>query len=195
MSDHKHDFYMTIYETVECFDKDCKFKISLERLFELLEIGLNASQASQSRTENSPITDEELDMIQWRAGRGCHYEGTIIWTSKHGIEVIEKDVPVLIAEVRRLNREVADLNKQLVELIEKNDRMESHLEAISAWGDAYPLVVFPEPDFKKVRELLEAGGITLDAVSASNMRHVVEGVAKIAREGLGEDPQSPTSGG
>lgn len=76
--------------------------------------------------------------------------------------------------------------KQLQETEERAERMEAALEAISAWGDAYPLIVFPEPDFKKVRELLEAGGITLGCVSASNMRHVVEGVAKIAREGLGE---------
>lgn len=84
---------------------------------------------------------------------------------------------------------IETLNQQVSALVDKNDRMEAHLEAISAWGDAYPLIVFPEPDFKKVRELLEAGGITLDCVSASNMRHVVEGVAKIAREGLGEEQQ------
>lgn len=81
------------------------------------------------------------------------------------------------------------VSQQVSALIDKSDKMEAALEAISAWGDAYPLIVFPEPDFKKVRELLEAGGVTLDCVSASNMRHVVEGVAKIAREGLGEEQQ------
>jgi hypothetical protein len=91
-----------------------------------------------------------------------------------------------IAEIVALRKMIETLNQQVSVLVDKNDRMEAHLEAISAWGDAYPLIVFPEPDFKKVRELLEAGGITLDCVSASNMRHVVEGVAKIAREGLGE---------
>lgn len=76
--------------------------------------------------------------------------------------------------------------KYLQETEEHADKMEAALEAISAWCDAYPLIIFPEPDFKKVRELLEAGGITLGCVSASNMRHVVAGVAKIAREGLGK---------
>ena len=33
-------------------------------------------------------------------------------------------------------------------------------------------------------KLLASGGITLDVVSASNMRHVVEGVGIIAREAL-----------
>lgn len=64
------------------------------------------------------------------------------------------------------------------------DELEEALHKIAQWSDAYPLSVFPEPDWKKVRDLLEAGGITLDSVSASNMRHVVEGVGKIAKEAL-----------
>lgn len=79
--------------------------------------------------------------------------------------------------------------KELEEIEKRAEKMEAALEAISAWGDAYPLSVFPEPDFKRVHELLEAGEISLDAVSASNMRHVVDGVAKIARKGLGEDQE------
>ena len=52
--------------------------------------------------EYKELTEEELEMIHWRATRGCHFEGTLIWTSKYGIEVIENDVPLLIAEIRRL---------------------------------------------------------------------------------------------
>lgn len=58
------------------------------------------------------------------------------------------------------------------------------LEKILQWSEAYPLSVFPEPDFKKAAELLKAGGITLDAVSVSCMRYVVEGVGDIARAAL-----------
>ena len=64
------------------------------------------------------------------------------------------------------------------------ERYEEALRRIVQWSEAYPLAVFPEPDFKRARELLEAGGMTIDAVSASCMRHVVEGVGKIAREAL-----------
>lgn len=64
------------------------------------------------------------------------------------------------------------------------DELEEALQRIVQWSEAYPIDIFPEPDFKKVRELLAAGGITIDSVSASNMRHVVEGVGKIAREAL-----------
>jgi hypothetical protein len=45
--------------------------------------------------------------------------------------------------------------------------------------------VFPEPDLEHAAALLEAGGMTLDAVSASAMRHAIEGVGEIARRALG----------
>lgn len=64
------------------------------------------------------------------------------------------------------------------------DRLRDALLRIEAWSRAYPLKVFPEPDFAKAAKLLKAGGMTLDAISASNMRHVVEGVGKIARDAL-----------
>lgn len=64
------------------------------------------------------------------------------------------------------------------------DELEEALHKIAQWSDAYPLDIFPEPDLKKARALLEAGGITLDSVSAHCMRHVVEGVGKIAKEAL-----------
>lgn len=77
------------------------------------------------------------------------------------------------------------------------DALEQALHEIVSWSEAYPLAVFPEPDFKKARALLEAGGITLDAVSASCMRHVVTGVGDIARRALAGDrpmaaPRKPT---
>ncbi|MET4197310.1 hypothetical protein ABIA95_000148 [Bradyrhizobium sp. LA8.1] len=64
------------------------------------------------------------------------------------------------------------------------DELEEALHKIAQWSDAYPLDIFPEPDLKKARALLEAGGITLDSISAHCMRHVVEGVGKIAKEAL-----------
>ena len=64
------------------------------------------------------------------------------------------------------------------------DELEEALHKIVSWSEAYPLDIFPEPDLKKARALLEAGGITLDSVSAHCMRHVVEGVGKIAKEAL-----------
>lgn len=68
------------------------------------------------------------------------------------------------------------------------DQMREGLAKIDQWSRAYPLKVFPEPDFKKAHQLLKAGGMTIDAISASAMRHVVEGVGKIARAALPPPP-------
>jgi DNA-binding FadR family transcriptional regulator len=50
---------------------------------------------------------------------------------------------------------------------------------IKNWCEAYPIAVFPEPDFKKAHEVLKAHGMTLDAISASNMKHVITQVQKM----------------
>ena len=67
-------------------------------------------------------------------------------------------------------------------LRDRLDRYEDALQSIVQWSEAYPLDIFPEPDWKAARKLLEAGGISLDGISAHCMRRVVEGVGKIARE-------------
>ena len=70
---------------------------------------------------------------------------------------------------------------------ERVDELEEALHQIHQWAKAYPLDVFPEPDFKKAREVLEAAGMTLDAISASNMRHVITQVEKICADVLREE--------
>lgn len=64
------------------------------------------------------------------------------------------------------------------------DRLREALDCIFRWAKAYPLEVFPEPDFARARNVLSSAGISLEAISASNMRHVVSGVADIARAAL-----------
>ena len=69
---------------------------------------------------------------------------------------------------------------------EENTRLREALERIDNWAKAYPLKVFPEPDLKKVAEVLKAAGLSLDAVSASNMRHVINQVKDITKQALKE---------
>ena len=69
--------------------------------------------------------------------------------------------------------------------------LETALQGIATWSDAYPLDVFLEPDFKKAHEVLKAAGMTLDAISASSIRHVVEGVGKIAKSALAAGKEKP----
>src|SRR6187401_785178 len=68
------------------------------------------------------------------------------------------------------------------ELDAEVDALREKLHQIKMWCEAYPLDIFPEPDLKQARALLEAGGMTLDSISASNMRHVLNGVRKIIND-------------
>lgn len=70
---------------------------------------------------------------------------------------------------------------------ERAGRIQAALYRVAQWADAYPLDVFPEPDsayLKKAHEVLTANGMTLDAISARAMRHVITGVGKIAKDAL-----------
>ena len=66
-------------------------------------------------------------------------------------------------------------------------RMEKSLRDIESWARAYPLTVFPKPDKKRAAEVLSINGMSLDAISADAMRHVLEGIINIVRDGLGEN--------
>jgi hypothetical protein len=68
----------------------------------------------------------------------------------------------------------------------EREKYEDLLHRIKSWAQAYPLSIFPEPDFKKAHEVLTANGMTLDAISASNMRHVITQVQKMVDDALGE---------
>jgi hypothetical protein len=48
------------------------------------------------------LDERELENIAWRAGRGCHYEDVFLHGSDYARQVIQSDVPLLIAEIRRL---------------------------------------------------------------------------------------------
>jgi hypothetical protein len=76
---------------------------------------------------------------------------------------------------------------QLDELEDRVEALEAALYRIKQWADAYPMQIFPEvtEDYaKRAHEVLTANGMTLDRLSADAMRHVVQGVGKIAREAL-----------
>ncbi len=64
----------------------------------------------------------------------------------------------------------------LLAVAERQTKLDEAVASIRQWCDAYPLDVFPEPDLKRAHEVLQAAGMTLDAISASNMRHVLNGI-------------------
>ena len=75
------------------------------------------------------------------------------------------------------------MTKTIEELEDHISDLEETLHKIQSWCDAYPLDIFPEPNLKKVHEILQEHGMSLDAVSASSMRHVLKGISKIIEEG------------
>lgn len=77
-----------------------------------------------------------------------------------------------------------ELGMAVADAVSCIERQRTALERIVQWSEAYPLDVFPEPDLKKAREVLSAAGLSLDQISASNMRHVITRVAEIARTAL-----------
>jgi hypothetical protein len=96
---------------------------------------------------------------------------------RHKIDECVDNTSFYIKKGERLEKELDTLQAKLDIAVDK-------FHEIDNWAKAYPLDVFPEPDFRRVRELLEAGGITLDSVSASNMRHAIEGVSNIVSDAL-----------
>jgi hypothetical protein len=70
------------------------------------------------------------------------------------------------------------------DLLEQADTYRQALEEIAAAPDAYSESIFREPDWQKAHDLLAAGGMTLDAISASNMRFVAERLAAAAEAAL-----------
>ncbi len=71
------------------------------------------------------------------------------------------------------------------------EALEAALRRIREWSYAYPLEVFPEPDFAAAAKVLKDAGLSLDSISASNMRHVASGVRDIADKAL-TAPLHPT---
>ena len=69
---------------------------------------------------------------------------------------------------------------ELARLQAIEEHVNEAVEKITDWKDkAYPLGIFPEPDFERAHELLTAGGMSLDAVSASAIRFALSRVCEI----------------
>jgi len=81
-------------------------------------------------------------------------------------ETVEAVLAEYIAALARAEQEARTAKEQLAR--------------IESWCEAYPLDVFPFPEWNEVKRLL--GDTLLSQVSAANMRHVVLGVKKIARD-------------
>ncbi len=82
-------------------------------------------------------------------------------------------------EIEADNRNVADLMDQV-------DKQGAVLDSIRSWCKAYPLTVFPKPDYTICGPALKEVGQTVDAISADCQRHLLETISKMINELEGE---------
>ena len=68
---------------------------------------------------------------------------------------------------------------------------------IVSWAKAYPLDVFIEPtqeEWAKANQVLKDAGLSLTAISGSNMRHVITEISKMASDALSKIESALTEG-
>ena len=88
--------------------------------------------------------------------------------------------------MREHRTECANLEITYEALRTENERLKDLFERLRTWAKAYPLTAFPKPDLKKARKALKDAGMTLDAISADAMRHVLSGITDIVEQALSE---------
>ncbi len=84
----------------------------------------------------------------------------------------------------QLRDDIADKTAEIEQVRAEREHYQDALRRIVEWSQAYPLAIFPKPDLHRAHQLLQAGGMTIDSISADAMRHVIEGVGKIASDAL-----------
>ena len=88
-------------------------------------------------------------------------------------------------EISKLPKKVliSMLKAKAIKILELEE-LESKLKKIDDWCSAYPFEAYPEPDFRQAIKVLKENGMSLGAISASNFRHVLDGVKAIIDEDI-----------
>jgi hypothetical protein len=91
----------------------------------------------------------------------------------------------VISSRQRINDLLEEIERQTAlsdKAIKRNGELSDLLDSVKQWCRAYPLALFPEPDWGKVDEVCTNAGISLTAIAGANMRHVVDGIQRIITE-------------
>lgn len=83
----------------------------------------------------------------------------------------------LLEEVERLRNALAqsvETVRSLMRPVETSGNTD--LQWLDEWLAAYPLDVFPLPDFRQAADVLRKAGLSIDCISAANYRHVLNRV-------------------
>jgi hypothetical protein len=69
----------------------------------------------------------------------------------------------------------------------ERDRLHEALQRIEQWAKAYPVTLFKpisDRDLQRADEVLRLAGISMTAMHGQWAHHLLDGIGKIAREGL-----------
>lgn len=163
---------------------------------ELLEtVSTGAEMAAGAPLE---FTGAKVSMVVIHIMRGPVYglmQGWVLLSIKpergQGGEVVGDERIDWRERAQRAQASLVRVNAQ-AEHFERGWYLRGHaLERLQEWAQAYPLDCFPEPDLAKAREVLCQAGLSLDALSAHAMRHVIERTKAIVDEGLSCMDSSP----
>jgi hypothetical protein len=101
---------------------------------------------------------------------------------RHDDNADKKPLDTVEEEVYRIFHAYDTLKKSRDKLVEVMHRIDN-------WAKAYPLKVFPEltqDNWKQAAEVLKANGLSLDRLSASNMRHVLDEIKEDVKQAIAE---------
>ena len=131
----------------------------------------------------SSLYDQAADRIETLTAERDKYESA--WMTAEGkLADAEALIEAQAKDHASNNIRFAEAEHRAKTAEAERDRLRDALEHIAQWSEAYPTEVFPEPDFAQAASALASSGMSIDAVSASNMRHATKGVGKIARAAL-----------
>ena len=105
----------------------------------------------------------------------------LLYQANEQIKKLEEEKNELADAIETMNNKCVKIRRHLEKRIAE---LEAALQRIDNWAKAYPIKAFPEPDLKKAAKVLKDAGLTIDAISASNMRHVLDGVKDITKQAL-----------
>jgi hypothetical protein len=95
---------------------------------------------------------------------------------------------------RACNCDLFESRSLVDRILRRQESIEDSLRWLVDWREkAYPEDIFPEPsadDLKKADELLRAGGLSLDVLSASNIRFALSRVLETLGKAIGEEEAS-----
>ena len=89
-----------------------------------------------------------------------------------------------LIEYKELNNVQRELINNLTEQLEQK---QEKLDQIETWTRAYPLQIFPKPDYKKANEVLQKAGLSLGQITGGAMRHVLKGIIEIIEKNNNEN--------